>query len=174
MSISCVHCDIPKDLTLSTEERYHLPLPHLVVLPIEVQRTRTPFLVCHLWILDWLESIKTRTGSNTNWKTDTGDQRGGIWMGADKNSSRRRWTLQQDKHNNQARHRLNYPSWSRSCSHWISTGPRNQHTTFRTKTHQHAQWKFARLPAWATPVRQMAYASQIDGTSQTGVQRRSG
>jgi hypothetical protein len=25
-----------------------------------VWRTRTPFLVCHPWILDWLESIKTR------------------------------------------------------------------------------------------------------------------
>jgi hypothetical protein len=26
---------------------------------MEVWRTRTPFLVRHLWILDWLESIKT-------------------------------------------------------------------------------------------------------------------
>jgi hypothetical protein len=25
-----------------------------------VWRTRTPFLVCHPWILDWLESIKSR------------------------------------------------------------------------------------------------------------------
>jgi hypothetical protein len=25
-----------------------------------VWRTRTPFLVLHPWILDWLESIKTR------------------------------------------------------------------------------------------------------------------
>jgi hypothetical protein len=24
-----------------------------------VWRTRTPFLVCHPWILDWLKSIKT-------------------------------------------------------------------------------------------------------------------
>ena len=53
MNISCVHRDIPKDLTLSAEERRHPPLPHLVVLPIEVRRTRTPFLVRHLWILDW-------------------------------------------------------------------------------------------------------------------------
>jgi hypothetical protein len=30
-----------------------------------VWRTRTPFLVRHPWILDWLESIKTRTGSDT-------------------------------------------------------------------------------------------------------------
>ena len=65
MNISCVHRDVPKDLTLSAEERCHPPLPHLVVLPIEVRRTRALFLVRHLWILDWLESIKTQTGSDT-------------------------------------------------------------------------------------------------------------
>jgi hypothetical protein len=31
-----------------------------------VWRTQTAFLVRHLWILDWLESIKTRTGFDTN------------------------------------------------------------------------------------------------------------
>jgi hypothetical protein len=56
-----------------------------------VWRTRTPFLVRHPWILDWLESIKTRTDSDTTWRTDTANQRGREWMGADKNSSRRRW-----------------------------------------------------------------------------------
>jgi hypothetical protein len=61
MNISCVHRNVPKDLTLFAEERRHPPWPHLVVLPIEVQRTRTPFLVHHLWILDWLDSIKTQT-----------------------------------------------------------------------------------------------------------------
>jgi hypothetical protein len=66
MNISCVHHNILKDLTLSDKERHHPPLPHLVVLPFEVQWTRTPFLVCHLWILHWLESMKTRTGSDTN------------------------------------------------------------------------------------------------------------
>jgi hypothetical protein len=30
-----------------------------------VWRTRTPFLVRHPWILGWLESIKTRIGSDT-------------------------------------------------------------------------------------------------------------
>jgi hypothetical protein len=30
-----------------------------------VWRTRTPFLVRHPWILDWLESTKTRTSSDT-------------------------------------------------------------------------------------------------------------
>jgi hypothetical protein len=65
LDIACVHRDIPKDLTLSSEEHRHPLTPHLVVLAIEVWRTQTPFLVCHPWILDWLESIKTRTGSDT-------------------------------------------------------------------------------------------------------------
>jgi hypothetical protein len=66
MNTSCVHRNVPKDLTLSVEERRHPPLPHLVVIPIEVWRTQTPFLVRHLWILDWLELMKTRTSSDTN------------------------------------------------------------------------------------------------------------
>jgi hypothetical protein len=66
MNIRCVHRNVPKDLTLSAEERCHSPLPHPVVLPIEVRRTQTPFLVCHLWILYWLESIKTQTVYDTN------------------------------------------------------------------------------------------------------------
>jgi hypothetical protein len=65
LDIAVVHRDIPKDLTLSAEERHHPLTPHLVVLSIEVWRTRIPFLVHHPWILDWLESIKTRTGSDT-------------------------------------------------------------------------------------------------------------
>jgi hypothetical protein len=52
MDIARVHHDIPKDLTLSTEERCHLFTPHLVVLSIEVWRTQTLFLVCHPWMLD--------------------------------------------------------------------------------------------------------------------------
>jgi hypothetical protein len=51
LDIACVHRDIPKDLTLSTEKRSHPLSPHLVVLAIEVWRTPTPFLVRHLWIL---------------------------------------------------------------------------------------------------------------------------
>jgi hypothetical protein len=61
LDIAIVHRDIPKELTLSTEERRHPLTPQLVVLSIEVWRTRTPFLIGHPWILDWLESIKTRT-----------------------------------------------------------------------------------------------------------------
>jgi hypothetical protein len=48
MNISCVHRDIPQDLTLAAEESGHLHLPHMTILTIEVWRTRTPFLVCHL------------------------------------------------------------------------------------------------------------------------------
>jgi hypothetical protein len=54
LDIACVHRDIPKDLTISAEERRHPLTPHLVVFAIEVWRTRTPFLVRHPWILDWL------------------------------------------------------------------------------------------------------------------------
>jgi hypothetical protein len=36
LDIACVDRDIPKDLTLSTEERTHPLTPHLVVLAIEV------------------------------------------------------------------------------------------------------------------------------------------
>jgi hypothetical protein len=63
LDIAYVHSDIPKDLTLSVEERTHPLTPHLVVLAIDVWRTRTLFLVRHPWIIDWLVSTKTRTGS---------------------------------------------------------------------------------------------------------------
>jgi hypothetical protein len=63
---------------------------------------------------------------------------------------------------------LNYQSWSRPRSHWSATGPRNQHTPFRTKTHEHTQRKLARLAAYATPVRPMTCAGQTGDTSQTG------
>jgi hypothetical protein len=66
MNISCVHCDIPKDLTLAAEESSHPPMPHLVVLTIRVWRTRTLFLVCHLWISDWLESRRSVADFDTN------------------------------------------------------------------------------------------------------------
>jgi hypothetical protein len=69
---------------------------------------------------------------------------------------------------------LNYPSWSRPRSHCSATDPRDQQTTFRAKTHQHAQRKLARLAACATPVRPMAYVGQTGDTGQTGGQSRSG
>jgi hypothetical protein len=52
-------------------------------------------------------------------------------MGADKNSSRRRWKLQQDERGFQHTSPTHYPSWLSPHSHWSATGPRNQHTTFR-------------------------------------------
>jgi hypothetical protein len=57
--------------------------------------------------------------------------REGAWMGADKNSSRRRWKLQQDEHVFQHTSPTHYPSWPSPRSHWSATRPRNQHTTFR-------------------------------------------
>jgi hypothetical protein len=63
---------------------------------------------------------------------------------------------------------LNYPSWSRPRSHLSATDPRNQQTTFRAKTHQHTQWKIARLAACATPVRPMASTGQTGGQSRSG------
>jgi hypothetical protein len=42
MNISCVHRDIPQDLTLAAEESGHPPLPHMVVLTIKVWRTPNP------------------------------------------------------------------------------------------------------------------------------------
>jgi hypothetical protein len=84
-------------------------------------------------------------------------------MGADKNSSRRRWKLQQDEHGLQHMSLTHYPSWPSTHSHWGATEPRNQHTTLRAKTHQHTQGKLARPAACATPVRPMACAGQTGG-----------
>jgi P pilus assembly chaperone PapD len=63
--------------------------------------------------------------------------------------------------------RLNYTSWSRPRSHWSATNPRNQQKTFRAKTQQHTQRKFAWLAAYDTPVRPMACADQTGGQSRT-------
>jgi hypothetical protein len=94
-------------------------------------------------------------------------------MGVNKNSSRRRWRLQQDEHGFQHMSPTHYPSWPSPRRHWSDTGPRNQQTTFRAKTHQHAQRKLARLAACAATVRMMACASQTGVIGQTGGQSRS-
>jgi hypothetical protein len=70
MNISCVHREIPQDLTLAVDVTSHQPLPHMVVLTIKVWRTRTQFLVRHLWILDRLESRRSVIGSDTNCPED--------------------------------------------------------------------------------------------------------
>jgi hypothetical protein len=54
-------------------------------------------------------------------------------MGADKNSYRRRWRLQQDEHSFQHMTPAHYPSWSNPRSHWSSTEPRNQLPTLPTR-----------------------------------------
>jgi hypothetical protein len=71
-------------------------------------------------------------------------------MGANKKSSRRRWKLQQDEQGFQHTSPTHYSSWPSPHSHWSATGPRNQQTTFRAKTPQHAQRKLAWLAACCT------------------------
>jgi hypothetical protein len=89
-------------------------------------------------------------------------------MGADKNSSRRRWRLQQNEHGFQHTSLTHYSSWPSPRSHWSATGPRNQHTTFRAKTHQLAQRKLARLAACAAPVRPVTPVRPVDSAGQAG------
>jgi hypothetical protein len=79
-------------------------------------------------------------------------ERGGEWMRADKNSSPRRWRLQQDEHGFQHTSPTHYPSWPSPHIHWSATGPRNQQTSFRAKTHQ--QWY--RSDRWTEPIMPVA------------------
>jgi hypothetical protein len=60
------------------------------------------------------------------------------------------------------------PSWPSPRSHWSATGPRNQHTTFRAKTDQHAQRKLARLATCAAPVRPVTPVRPVDSAGQAG------
>jgi hypothetical protein len=101
-------------------------------------------------------------------KDQYGEPERGEWMGADKNSSRRRWRLQQDEHGFQHTSPTHYQSWRSPCSHWGATGPRNQQTTFRAKTHQHAQRKLARLAACAALVKPVTPVRPLDSTDQAG------
>jgi hypothetical protein len=91
-------------------------------------------------------------------------------MRADKNSSRRRWKLQQDEHGNQARLRLNYPSWSRPRSHWSATGPRNQQLNHTPQTHNQKQSSLLsvshRSDRWLLSVRPMAPVRLVDSVGQ--------
>jgi hypothetical protein len=99
-------------------------------------------------------------------------------MGIDKNSSRRRWRLQQDEHDFQHTSPTHYSSWPSPRSHWSATGPRNQQTTFNfepnlTNTHsgnlhglfpvlhRSNRWPAAVRPV--TPVRPVDRAGQASG-----------
>jgi hypothetical protein len=63
-------------------------------------------------------------------KDRLGDQRGGEWMGADKNSSRGRLKLRQDElaRSNPRNHTLHTSTFRlrKPRSHWSATGPRNK------------------------------------------------
>jgi hypothetical protein len=54
-------------------------------------------------------------------------------MGADKNSSRRTWRLQQDEHNFQHTSPTHYPSWPSPRSHCSAIGPLNQLSISQTR-----------------------------------------
>jgi hypothetical protein len=80
----------------------------------------------------------------------------GEWMGADKNSSRRRWRVQQDEHGFQHTTPTHYPNWPSSHSHWSATEHRNQHTTF-----------------WPENTAEHQTSSLLTNTGQTSEHRRS-
>jgi hypothetical protein len=82
--------------------------------------------------------------------------REGEWMGADKNSSRRRWRLQQDEHGFQHTSPTHYPNWPSPRSHWSATEPRNQLPTSQT-------WECSGTPT----------SSPLTNTGQTGEDHRS-
>jgi hypothetical protein len=78
-------------------------------------------------------------------------------MGADKNSSRRTWRLQQDEHDFQHTSPTYYQSWPSPRSHWSATRPRNQPTISRTRersgTQNSSLTDLHRSGRWAPPVR---------------------
>jgi hypothetical protein len=90
-------------------------------------------------------------------------------MGADKNSSQSRWRLQQDEHCFQHTSPTHYPSWPSPHIHWSATGPRNQQTTFRAKTHNTNLHRLLpvlhRSDRWPAPVRPVDSAGQDGGYS---------
>jgi hypothetical protein len=81
----------------------------------------------------WSDSLREDTVGPSDWKTDTANQRGGEWMGADKNSSP-----------------THYPSWPSPRSHGSATGPRNQHTH---PSDPRTQRNTKPRVHWPTPVR---------------------
>jgi hypothetical protein len=96
-------------------------------------------------------------------------------MGADKNSSRWRWRLQQDEHSFQHTSPTQYPSWPSPRSHWSATGPRNQQTTFRSETRNtHSGNLHSLLPVlhmsdlWPVPVRPVTSVRPVDRARQAG------
>jgi hypothetical protein len=84
---------------------------------------------------------------------------GGACMGADKNSSRRRWKLLQDEHGFQHMSLTHYPSWPSPRSHWSATGPRNQHIH---PSDPRTQWNTKPRVFRPTPVK------PVSTTGQTG------
>jgi hypothetical protein len=106
-------------------------------------------------------------------------------MRADKNSSRRRWRLQQDEHNFQHTSPSYYPSWPSPHSHFSATGPRNQLPTSQTwersrtqnssltDLHQSGRWAPPVIPVpagetWRLPQNNSTPVRLVQHTGQTG------
>jgi hypothetical protein len=116
-------------------------------------------------------------------KDRNGEPERGEWMGAGKNSSRRRQMLQQDEHGFQHTSPTYYPSWPRPCSHWSATSPRNQQSTSQTREHSgtptSSLTNLNRSGLWAPPVRLVPAGGTWElpqkgpYTGQVGVAQRS-
>jgi hypothetical protein len=118
--------------------RYWFPnLKHFVIIYDQKQFIIPPVAI-----------LREHTDIVENWKYSTnslqckryvylkdryGEPERGEWMGADKNSSQRRWRLQQDEHSFQHTSPTHYPSWPSPRSHWSATEHRNQLPTSQTR-----------------------------------------
>jgi hypothetical protein len=89
-------------------------------------------------------------------------------MGADKNSSRRRWEVQQDEHGFQHSLRITtqVDQVHAATGVLLDLGTNKQPSV--PKTHQHAQRKLAQLAACAAPVRPMTPVRPVDRAGQVG------
>jgi hypothetical protein len=113
--------------------------------------------LCCMWQIMRLQNINEEVDNDLILMHRYGEPERGEWMGADKNSSRRRCRLQQDENGFQHTSPTYYLSWPSPRSHWSDTRPRNQLSTSQTwecsgtknssRTDQHC------LGRWAPPVR---------------------
>jgi hypothetical protein len=79
--------DLPNDATLAQKIVASSVLPITEILTIENDKLHNTFLHIAFGSQSLLKTTSDQTGSNTNWRTVEGDQRG--WMGANKNSYER-------------------------------------------------------------------------------------
>jgi hypothetical protein len=111
----------------------------------------------HKLTIPYLRLSDSRLPRFFDLKDRYGEPERGEWMGVNKNTSWRRWRLQQDEHDFQHTSSTHYPSWTRPRSHWSATGPRNQQPTSQTRersgTQDSSLTDLHRSGPWAPPVR---------------------